>query len=117
MEAGRIGESEDKPFPGKGRNGRTPRRLPLVGGEARADPPPRLLLTSAGLLMEAAGVNRRARALMSLCENSDSNVEDHNMLDHCARRARHAVPLRSRHHVFTQTLMGAAPLRAVAQRR
>ena len=35
----------------------------------------------------AAGVNRRARAVTSLCE-----IEGHHMLDHCARRARHALP-------------------------
>ena len=46
----------------------------------------------------SSGVNKRARAVMSLCE-----IEGHHMLDHCARRARHAVPLQSRHRVFPQT--------------
>jgi len=50
----------------------------------------------------AAGVNRRARALTSLCD-----IEGHHMLNHCARRARHAVPLQSRYRVFTQNLTGA----------
>jgi hypothetical protein len=65
----------------------------------------------------------RGAGRMGLPENRGSNAEDPNLLDHRARRARHAVPLRSRHHVFTQTLGGlaivlsallvAAPLRAV----
>jgi hypothetical protein len=61
----------------------------------------------------AAGMSRRARALMSLCENSPLEFRrPQPTWTHRARWARHAVPLRSRHHVFTQALMGAALLRA-----
>jgi Flp pilus assembly protein TadG len=46
---------------------------------------------------------RNDRRRGSLCENGNSKVKDPNVLDHSERRGRHAVPLRSRHQVLTQT--------------
>jgi hypothetical protein len=46
--------------------------------------------------------------LTSACESSDSNAEGHNMSQHWAWRAQHAVPLRTANPVFAETLTRAA---------
>jgi Flp pilus assembly protein TadG len=53
----------------------------------------------------------------SLREDCSSKAEDPNLLDHGERRARHAVPLRSRHHVFTQTRTRQASTRQASTRQ
>ena len=83
------------------------------GGERESDFEETNGLRASGLGEIAATFKKQSRRREpagprphNLCENSDSNVKDHNILDHRARRARHAVPLRSRHHIFTETLKG-----------
>ena len=44
---------------------------------------------------QAAPLHQIASSAESLYANSGWSVEDHSILNHCARRARHAVPLRS----------------------